>query len=81
MGHRKFEPLPDFARNHPQADRYRINRLETVFEEHLEECRQSRTAKLDGLFAYIPGAILFVLGLLGWVSPENAASFLKALGH
>ena len=78
---RIFEQLPDFVAEHPKADRYRITRLETVFEEHLNECNPTRTTSLG---SYLPTAILFLLytlGGLGLVSPEKVAQLAKLFGH
>lgn len=77
MPHRKrFPPLPDFARGHPKALEWRVDRI----EDHLESHPSNSEAPL-GLCGYIPAIVLWLLGLVGLVSPETAASALKALGH
>jgi hypothetical protein len=71
-----FPPLPDFARDHPKALEWRVDRI----EEHLEQSPQSSSA-LAHLPASITALVMWGLGLLGLVSPETVASALKALGH
>lgn len=73
---RHFPPLPDFARDHPKALEWRVDRI----EEHLESHPLSTGPQKD-LLAYIPALILWLFGLLGLVSPETAANVLKAMGH
>jgi hypothetical protein len=73
---KRFPPLPDFARDHPKALEWRVTRI----ENHLEESPQSSNV-LAHLPASIAALILWLCGLVGLVSPETAASALKALGH
>jgi hypothetical protein len=76
MQRKLFPPLPDFAKTHPKALEWRVDRI----EEHLEQSPQSSSG-LAHLPASIVALILWLCGLLGLVSPETAANVLKALGH
>ena len=75
--HKHFPPLPDFARDHPKALEWRVDRI----EDHLETHHPLSSGELKGLLQYIPGLILWLCGLLGLVLPEAVANALRAMGH
>jgi hypothetical protein len=76
MQRKLFPPLPDFAKTHPKALEWRVDRI----EEHLEQS-PPLSSGLARLPASIAALVMWGLGLLGLVSPETVASALKALGH
>ena len=80
MHNRKlFPPLPPWAKDHPQALEWRVERLETTLED--QAASPLSNSALQPLLGYILALILWLCGLLGLVSPETAAQLLIAIGH
>ena len=76
MSNRIFPRYPDQWKQNPEVLSARIGAI----EDHLEQSPPSINVS-PGLLGYIPALLLWALGLLGLVSPEQAASVLRALGH
>jgi hypothetical protein len=80
---KRFPPLPDFVEKDPKALKWRVDRLETEVEAiafQAEEASRLSKSALPPLPTSLLAAFLWLCGLIGLVSPETAASVLKALG-